>query len=102
MEELNNKTPILNLKSQILLPVIFILTLVIGICFVAVKDFKEDLSAVVVWVFFSVCLVYSIMAIVDIFISKEKSIKLKRFILVMSILSILSTISFIILFLVSK
>ena len=102
MEELNNKTTSINLKSQILLPVIFVLTLIIGICFVAVKDFKQDLNEIVVWVFFIVCLAYSIMAIVDTYISKEKGPKLIKFIKVMAILSIVSSISFIVLYLVSK
>ena len=102
MENLENKTPVINLKSHILLPVIFILTLSIGICFVAVKDFTKDLSSIVVWIFFVVCLAYSILAIVDLYLSKEKSKKQKDFIKVMAILSIISTIAFIILYLIAK
>ena len=101
-ENLEAKNPSLNLKSQILLPVIFILTLTIGICFVAVKDFKEDLSDVIVWIFFGVYIAYTTLAIVDTFISKEKGKKLITFIRVMSVLSILSTIAYIVLYLISK
>ena len=98
-QEVKNQT--LNLKSQILLPVIFILTLAIGICFFAVKDFKEDLNLIVVWVFFGVCLAYSILAIVDTFISKEKTKNLITFIRVMAVLAIISTILYIIFYFVS-
>ena len=102
MDNLENKNSVINLKSHILLPVIFILTLTVGICFVAVKDFTKDLNAIIVWIFFAVCLAYSILAIVDIFLSKEKSKKQKDFIKVMVILSIISTITYIILYLIAK
>ena len=102
MDNLENKNIVINLKSHILLPVIFILTLTIGICFVAVKGFTKDLNAIIVWVFFAVCLAYSILAIVDIFLSNEKSKKQKDFIKVMAILSIISTITYIILYLIAK
>ena len=72
MENLENKTPVMNLKSHILLPVIFILTIAISICFLVVEDFTKDLNAIIVWVFFGVCLAYSVVAIIDTYISKEQ------------------------------
>lgn len=103
MENQEAKTPVLNLKSQILLPVIFILTLAIGICFIAVDDFTKDLSPIIVWVFFAVCLAYSIVAIIDTRISKEqKKPGQIKFIIVMSILSIISTILYVVFYLIAK
>lgn len=103
MENQEVKTPVMNLKSQILLPLIFILTLVIGICFVAVDDFTKDLSPIIVWIFFGVCLAYSVVAIVDTFISKEqKKPKQIVFIKVMAVLSIISTILYCVLYLIAK
>ena len=102
MENLENKSSVLNLKSQILLPVIFILTLSIGICFLAVDRFNEDLNPIIVWIFFGVCIAYIAVAVVDTFISKEKKEKQITFIRVMSALSTISTICFIVFYLISK
>ena len=103
MENLENKTPVMNLKSHILLPVIFILTVAISICFLAIEDFIKDLNAIIVWVFFAVCLAYSIVAIIDTYISKEqKSEKQIKFIKVMAVLSIVSTIAYAVIYLIVK
>lgn len=103
MENLENKTPVMNLKSHILLPVIFILTVAISICFLVVEDFTKDLNAIIVWIFFAVCLAYSVVAIIDTYISKEQKKENQiKFIKVMAILSIVSTISYAIIYLIVK
>lgn len=103
MENLENKTPVMNLKSHILLPVIFILTIAISICFLVVEDFTKDLNAIIVWIFFGVCLAYSVVAIIDTYISKEQKKENQiKFIKVMAILSIISTIAYAVIYLIIK
>ena len=103
MENLENKTPVMNLKSHILLPVIFILTVAISICFLVVEDFTKDLNAIIVWIFFGVCLAYSVVAIIDTYISKEQKKENQiKFIKVMAILSIISTIAYAVIYLIIK
>ena len=103
MENLENKTPVMNLKSHILLPVIFILTVAISICFLVVDDFTKDLNTIIVWIFFGVCLAYSVVAIIDTYISKEQKKENQiKFIKVMAVLSIFSTIAYAIIYLIVK
>lgn len=103
MENLENKTPVMNLKSHILLPVIFILTIAISICFLVVEDFTKDLNPIIVWIFFGVCLAYSVVAIIDTYISKEQKKENQiKFIKVMAILSIISTIAYAVIYLIIK
>ena len=89
-------------KSQIILPIIFALTLLVGICFLAVKDFIKDLSPIVVWLYFAVSIAYSIIAIYDAIVNKERVKKQKIFILIMCVLSIIASILYAIFFIIAK
>ena len=77
MEKIEQKS----FKTHILLPVIFVLTVAVAIMFIAVKDFLVDMSPLVIWLYFGVVLSYTAVAIVDLFINKERSIKNKIFII---------------------
>ena len=89
-------------KSHILLPVIFLLTLIIAILFLASDSFMEGLSPIMVWFFFAVCLIYISIALFDCYKNTTKTQKQKSFIIIMSILSTISTILFIVFYLIAK
>ena len=91
-----------NFKTHILLPVLFILTTAIAVCFLAVEDFLVGIGPVVIWLYFAVSLAYSILAIVDVFINKEKSKKLKIFVLIMSALAVISNILYFVFYLIAR
>lgn len=102
MENQENKQKAINFKSHILLPVIFIITLVLSIMFAAVDGFTDDLSPLVIYFFFAVGLFYNITAIIDAKMSEEKSKKTKTFIYIMSILTAISSILYLVFYLLNK
>ena len=102
MENQENKPASLNFKSQILLPVLFIISLIVAIMFASVDGFIEELNAAVVWVFFAVGVLYLAVATYDLITSKEKTRKTKMFIFVMEILTTISLILYLVFYLVFK
>ena len=98
MDSKNN----ISFKSHILLPVLFVLTLTFAIMFVAISGFNEGLSPLVIWFYFGVVLAYSIIAIVDNFVQKEKSKWKKIFSNIMAILTIAVDILYCIFYLITK
>lgn len=82
-------------KSQILLPILFILSLAFFLLSVLKEDFKEGLSPFVIWAYFVVVLLYVGIALFDaFFLQKEK--KKKIYVLIFSILNCIADILFII------
>ena len=90
------------IKSQIILPLIFILSLTFGIMFVAVPNYLEDISHFIVWFYFGVAMLYTIIAAVDIFINKDRKKPLKIFIIIFTILALIATIFNIVFFFIGK
>lgn len=89
-------------KTHILLPVIFIITTAVAVCFVAVDDFVVDLSPLIVWLYFGVVNAYIIVALLDLLIHKERGKKQKIFIIVMMVLSLISSVAYATLYLLAK
>ena len=100
MDNKQNNSP--SFKSHILLPIIFILTLVVAILFIASDRFIEGLDAFIIWFYFAICIIYVVIALIDCFLNKEKSQKQKNFIILMSILSIIAAILYIVFYLIAK
>ena len=100
MEEKQLKTT--GFKSHILLPIIFVLTLTVAILFVASDAFMEGLDAFIIWLYFAVCVIYVCIALTDCFINKDKSQKQKNFIILMSILTIIAAILYVVFYLIAK
>lgn len=89
-------------KTHVLLPIIFILTTIVAVMFLVVDDFLNDMSPFVIWLYFGVALSYISVAIVDLFINKERSNKNKVFVIVMAILSFIAVILYMIFYLIAK
>ena len=98
MEKIEQKS----FKTHILLPVIFVLTVAVAIMFIAVKDFLVDMSPLVIWLYFGVVLSYTAVAIVDLFINKERSKKNKIFIIIMAVLVFISACLYVTFYLIAK
>lgn len=89
-------------KTHIILPFLFALTLSIAILFITIDDFTLELSGLIVWFYFGVCLLYCIMAIIDLYLNKGRSKKQFIFILIMDILTILVTILYAVFYLIAR
>ena len=99
-EELENKLP--SIKSHILLPIIFALTLTVGILFVASDDFLEGTDSFIIWLYFSICLIYVGLSLMDCYYNKEKKEKEKRFVIIMAVLSVVALILYAVFYLIAK
>lgn len=89
-------------KTHILLPIIFILTLVVAIFFVADKTFIVDMSPFVVWLYFAMVVTYIGVSIFDLFINKNRSKNSIIFIVVFEVLSTIAIILYLIFYLIAK
>ena len=67
-----------------------------------IEDFIVDLSPFIVWLYFGVVLAYVAVAILDLFINKEKSKKLKVFVIIMASLTIIASILYVVFYLIAK
>lgn len=102
MEENKQAIQQRSFKTHILLPIIFAITLAVAIMFIAIEDFIVDLSPFIVWLYFGVVLAYVAVAILDLFINKEKSKKLKVFVIIMASLTIIASILYVVFYLIAK
>lgn len=98
----NNQPSGINFKSQIIVPLIFVVTTVVAILFATSKSFTEDLNPFIIWFYFTIVIGYLVVAIIEAIKSKEKSGKTKKFIYVMSVLSAISAILYIVFYLIFK
>ena len=98
-KNINNNT---SFKSHILLPVLFTLTLLVAILFVAVKDFIEGLEPFIIWFYFGIVLAYLAIAIYDLITNKEKSKQNKTFVLIMIILTVIAEVLYAVFYLIAQ
>lgn len=91
-----------NFKTHILLPVIFILTLVVAICFIAIDDFTEGLGNIIVWFYFGVVIAYCVVAIVDLKLNKDRTRKMRTFIITMLVLTFIAAILYATFFIIGR
>ena len=92
MKENNQQqTTLKQFKTHILLPFIFVITLAVAIMFISVKDFVTDLTPLIVYFYFGVSVAYSAIAILDLFVYKNKTKGLKIFVLTMIILNVIAS-----------
>lgn len=98
-KNINNNT---SFKSHILLPVLFLLTLLVAILFVAIEDFIDGLEPFIIWFYFGIVMAYLAISIFDLITNKEKNKKLKTFVLVMIILTFVAEILYAIFFIIAK
>lgn len=89
-------------KTQIILPILFIITLTVAILFLAVKDFIVDLNQLVIWLFFAVSIIYIGVAILDLFLYKQREKKQKVFIITMCALCFIASILYMVFYLIAK
>lgn len=89
-------------KTHILLPIIFILTLVVAILFVADKTFIIDMEPFVVWLYFSMVVIYLGVSVFDLFTNKNRSKNTKIFIVIFAVLSLIAIILYLIFYLIAK
>ena len=90
------------LKSHILLPVIFVISLAVAIMFLAVKDFTVDIKDWIVWFYVGISILYVVASIIDLIKGKERKKGLQAFIAVMIILNIIASTLFVTFFLIAK
>lgn len=90
------------IKSYIILPLIFVLSLTVGIFFIAQDGFIEGLNPLIIWFYFAVTIIYNAIAVFDLFYNKERSKKGKIFITIFSILAFISSGLFIAFYLIAK
>lgn len=100
MEEPKKLYP--NFKTHVLLPIIFIITLAISILFIANKNYFEDTDTWIFWFWFGVALAYTAIATYDLITNKEKSRKLKIFVIVMIGLNIIADILYVIFYIIAR
>ncbi len=100
MEESNKIYP--KVKTHIVLPFLFILTLTISICMLTIDDFTLELSGFIVWFYVIICMFYCAIAIFDLFYNKQREKKQKIFISLMSILTIIACVLYIIFYLMVR
>ena len=99
-EELQNKVP--SIKSHILLPIIFALTLTVAILFIASDDFLDGTDAFIIWLYFSICLIYVGLSLMDCYHNKDKKEKEKKFVIIMAVLSVIALILYAVFYLMAK
>lgn len=103
MENKQNTQPSsMNFKTHIIVPFIFVITTVVAILLATSISFRDGLEPFIIWFYFSIVVCYLIVAIIEAYKSKEKSKKRKKFIYVMSALSFISAILYIVFYLVFK
>ncbi len=100
MEEPKKVYP--NFKSHVLLPVIFVLTLAVAILFVANEDFIVDLSPFIIWFYFSVVILYLIVAIIDMILNKERTKKKKIWITIMIGCTLIAAVLYLVFYFIAK
>ena len=89
-------------KTHILLPIIFILTLVVAILFIADKTFIIDIEPFVVWLYFAMVVIYLGVSVFDLFTNKNRSKNTKIFIVIFAILSLVAIILYLVFYLIAK
>lgn len=96
MLEKKNENKEFGLKSQIIIPIFFALTVIVTIFIIAKEDFSDGLAPFVVWTYFGVLLAYCGISIFDVCVKKERAKSEKIFILVMAILTIIASVCFVV------
>ena len=71
--ENQNKQESYSFKTHLVIPANFVITLAVAICFVAVKNFTDDLSPIVIWFYFAISVLATFVAIFDLKVNKEKN-----------------------------
>ena len=100
--ENQNKQESYSFKTHLVIPANFVITLAVAICFVAVKNFTDDLSPIVIWFYFAISVLATFVAIFDLKVNKEKTDKQKMFVAIMSALNIVAIILYLIFYLIVK
>ena len=98
----NEKKAVIKFKSHIVLPLIIILSLVTAICLLAVEEFTDGLSPIVIYLYFSVAVLYTFLSVYDLFVNKEREKKAKVFITVLIALAFVSEILYLVFYLIAK
>ena len=99
MEEKKEMKPF---KTHVLLPIIFVFSLVVAILFIADKTFIKDIDGFVVWLYFVIVLFYIGVSIFDLIINKNRSKKMVGFIIAFIVLSAIAITLYLVFYLIAK